>query len=141
METGWLRSSTIPALEQTAAFSQKRHLLLAGNIANNDVPDYRTRDISVTNFQEALQESINAANAPQPISPGSLAQRPGSSVQAFEKVRDVSNQVLYLDGNDVSLEQQVTEMSKNQSLHDMAVALMRSQFRTLNAAITESVNV
>jgi flagellar basal-body rod protein FlgB len=46
-------------------------------------------------------------------------------------------QVVYHDNSDVSLEQQVTEISKNQHLHDLAVTTLRSQFELLRAAITE----
>ncbi len=136
MWTSWLNGSTIPALEQSLAFTQRRHMVLAGNIANIDVPDYQTRDLSEANFQSALKESIETRKYSNTRSPGST-----DSVSAEEKVRDVRNQVLYLDGNDVSLEQQVTQISKNQMLHDTAVALMRSQFATLKSAITESANV
>jgi flagellar basal-body rod protein FlgB len=118
------------------AFAQKRHALLAGNIANQDVPDYKTRDLSVEDFQEALKSSIQAQRSTEYRSPGSTI-----SMDPAEKLRDVSNQVLYLDGSDVSLEQQVTQINKNQALHDTAIALMRSQFQTLRAAITESANV
>lgn len=141
MWTSWLQSSTIPALEQSVAFAQKRHTLLAGNIANIDVPDYRTRDLSLTDFQETLQESIHADQSSQSYSAGQALLKPHESVKAMEKVRDVRNQILYLDGNDVSLEQQVTQISKNQLMHDTAVALMRSQFKTLSAAISENANV
>jgi flagellar basal-body rod protein FlgB len=136
MWNSWLSGSSIPALEQSMAFAQKRHALLAGNIANQDVPDYKTRDLSVEDFQEALKSSIQAQRSPTHRSPGSTI-----TMNPAEKLRDVGNQVLYLDGSDVSLEQQVTQINKNQMLHDTAIALMRSQFQTLRAAITESANV
>lgn len=141
MWSSWLNDSTIPALEQSLAFAQRRHVLLAGNIANSDVPGYRTRDLSETEFQDALKQSIEAAKSPETQSPGHLSTKPGSRVTAEEKVRDVRNQVLYLDGSDVSMEQQITQISKNALFHDTAIALMRSQFQTIHSAITESANV
>jgi flagellar basal-body rod protein FlgB len=136
MWTSWLNDSSVPALEQSLAFAQKRHALLAGNIANQDVPDYKTRDLSVDDFQEALKSSIQNNHAPSYSSSGTRI-----NVDPAEKIRDVRNQVMYLDGSDVSLEHQITQINKNQMLHDTAIALMRSQFQTLNAAITESANV
>ena len=44
---GIFNSTTIPALEQTMVFAQKRHELLAGNVANFDTPDYRARDLDI----------------------------------------------------------------------------------------------
>ncbi len=130
----WLNGSTLPALEQATVFAEKRHLLLAGNIANIDTPDYQTRDVSVDDFQSTLKEALT--NPRTQAMPGST--ETGTSL---EQVRDVSRQVLYHDGSDVSLEQQVTEISKNQGMHNMAIALMRSQFQSLEVAIRESVAV
>jgi flagellar basal-body rod protein FlgB len=39
----------------------------------------------------------------------------------------------------VSLEAQVTELAKNQSMHNMAIGLLSVQFRQLKAAISERV--
>ena len=137
MWTSLLNGTALPALEQTVNFSQKRHLLLASNLANMDTPGYQTRDVSVDNFQKQLH---NAIQRPQSASTSYAA--PLETQQAnFAKVRDVSNQILMHDGSDVSLEQQVTEISKNQGMHNTAIALMRSQIQTLRAAISESVNV
>ena len=134
----WLQGSTLPALEQAAAFSENRQALLAGNIANLDVPGYKTRDLSTDEFQERLRAAIEQVQNP---SIGRLPGEPASQLPAMERVRDVSQQILYHDGSDVSLEEQVTQISKNQSLHNIAIALMRSQFRNMEVAIRESVNV
>lgn len=134
----WINSSALPALEQAAVFTENRQALLAGNIANMDVPGYKTRDISTSEFQSRLREALST-----PQSPGSSAMFHGqpSEVPTMERVRDVSQQVLLHDGSDVSLEEQVTQISKNEALHNISIALMRSQFRSLEAAIRETVNV
>jgi flagellar basal-body rod protein FlgB len=137
MLTSFLNGTSLPALEQSVNFAQKRHILLASNLANMDTPDYQTRDISVDNFQETLRTAINSSQAPP-----TRYVSPTESQQAnYAQVRDVSKQILLHDGSDVSLEQQVTEISKNQAMHNTAIALMRSQFQTLKAAISESANV
>ena len=59
-----LKSSTIPVLEQVANFSQARHNILAGNIANIDTPHYVARDLSVTDFQSRLKSAIEADRQP-----------------------------------------------------------------------------
>lgn len=51
-------STAIPVLEQVVAFTQARHGVLAGNVANLDTPDYKTRDLSPALFQEKLKEAI-----------------------------------------------------------------------------------
>jgi flagellar basal-body rod protein FlgB len=136
---GMFRTSTVPALEQTVAFAQRRHEVLAGNLANLDTPGYRTRDLSVADFQNALADSIEAAQHP---SPGHATAVPGTGSPAtrgdfMEGPRHAMEQVVFHDNSDVGLESQVTEMAKNQHLHNSAIALMRSQFGLLRAAISE----
>ncbi len=53
-----LQQTTIPLLEQVTAFGQRRHQVLAGNIANIDTPDYKTRDLSMPDFEQALQRAV-----------------------------------------------------------------------------------
>lgn len=138
MWNNWINGSSLPALEQAAVFTENRQALLAGNIANLDVPGYKTRDLSTSDFQLRLREALEAEQSPgnSTISAG----KP-SDVPSMERVRDVSQHVLMHDGSDVSLEEQVTQISKNESLHNISIALMRAQFRNLEAAIRESVNV
>ncbi len=140
MFDSWLSNSSLPALEQTAVFSQKRHQLLAGNLANLDTPDYKTRDLSLTEFQTQLKAATNPSKSGETTYVPGKGQQPVTQQQALEKARDVTKQILYHDGGDVSLEEQVTEISKNQSMHNTAIALMRSQFQTLQVAIRESAS-
>lgn len=137
MWSSLLNSTALPALEQTVNFAQKRHLLLASNLANLDTPDYQTRDVSIENFQDQLRTALTRSQTPSTR----YATPIETQQDDFAKVRDVSKQVLLHDGSDVSLEEQVTEISKNQAMHNTAIALMRSQLQTLKVAITESVNV
>lgn len=136
---GIFNQTTIPALEQTITFAQRRHELLAGNLANLDTPGYRARDLSVADFQTALAESVR--NAEQPAAGGAhrAADRlaPVTRDDLYSGPREATEQVVFHDGSDVSLEQQVTEIAKNRHLHGLAIATMRSQFALLQAAITE----
>lgn len=135
MWTSMMGSSALPAIEQASIFTEKRHALLAGNIANLDTPDYQTRDLSLNDFQSTLKDALESEDSPS--MPGSAA----TLVEPMDRVRDVGKQILYHDGSDVSLEEQVTEVSKNQGLHNMTIALMRSQFQSLQIAIQESVAI
>jgi flagellar basal-body rod protein FlgB len=143
--------TTLPVLEQVVQFTQARHGVLAGNIANLDTPGYRTRDLSPQQFQERLQEALAArrqslpggtaalnrqllgAGSPSPL-PASAAAR---SWRDLDQVSDSMKSVLYHDESDVSLERQIAEISKNQSRHNLALGLMTHQFQLLQAAIAE----
>ena len=150
MLSSLFQSSTIPVLEQVVNFTEARHGVLAGNIANLDTPGYKTRDISPQMFQERLREAIQVKNEPE-ISPTMLGDvadmTPGEKIErqearqlaAFDKVKDSLKGILRHDGVNVSMEEQVNEMTKNQQQHNLAIGIMTAQFRLLRAAITERV--
>jgi flagellar basal-body rod protein FlgB len=137
-------SSPLGALEQVVNFTQARHGVLAGNIANIDTPGYKSRDISVDVFQSRLNEAIKAqhaaATSPSYEINAQLHGKPtGVGQENWEQVRESTNDILFHDNHDVSLETQVTEISKNQAMHNMALTIMNAQFRLLRTAVTERV--
>ena len=149
MLSSLFQSSSLPVLENVVNFTEARHGVLAGNIANLDTPGYKTRDLSPEMFQQRLREAIETKN--QPISPTSLGdvadlsptdnfeQQAIKQQVAFRKVKDSMKSILRHDGDDVSMEKQVNEMMKNQQQHNLAIGIMSAQFRLLRAAITDRV--
>ena len=138
MSSSLFQSTTIPVLAQVVDFAQSRHAVLAGNIANFDTPGYRTRDLSPEAFRERLKEAIaeqdHHAGSLGPVSPS----RSGDNLP-FAKVKESLKSILYHDDSNVSLERQVTEIMKNQGMHNTALAILRSQFSLLQVAISERV--
>jgi flagellar basal-body rod protein FlgB len=133
-----LNSSTLPMLEQVVGFTQARHNVLAGNIANLDTPGYRASDLSPDLFTQHLHEMVESRKngTTDPNSP--LQDASGGSKNAPYATHSWDT-ILRHDDNNTSLEHQVTEMSKNQMQHNMAVSIMVSQFRLLQTAISERV--
>ncbi|MBL8829187.1 MAG: flagellar basal body rod protein FlgB [Planctomycetaceae bacterium] len=128
-------STSIPVAEQVAHFAQARHQVLAGNLANIDTPGYRTRDLSVTQFQQRLKQAIvEQQQSPQPESESS---RTHASSRPMEKVKEGIGTILHHDDSNVGVEHQVTEIAKNQMQHNLAMTIMGNQFRLLQAAISE----
>jgi flagellar basal-body rod protein FlgB len=137
MFTGMFESTTIPVLQEVVGFTQARHNVLAGNIANLEVPGYKTRDLSVVDFQARLHEAIEERRHP-PVerSPGEPDfQEP----EPLAEVAKNSKTIMRHDENNVSPEQQVSEVMKNQLEHNMALSLMVQQFRQLEVAISGRV--
>jgi flagellar basal-body rod protein FlgB len=136
-----LNTSTLPVLQEVVAFTEARHGVLAGNVANLDTPGYRTRDLSVDTFQQRLRELVAASKptqtaASEVASPGILQKPPDAELR---QVRDSMKAILYHDQSDKSLEKQVLEISKNQFMHNLAITIMSSQFRMLQTAVSERV--
>ena len=131
------QSTSIPVLQEVIGFAQARHEVLVSNVANVNTPGYRVRDLSVDNFQQRLQEAIDAQQETgTALSPGEISEREAASMQ---QVRETTRDILYHDGTDVGMEQQVLEISKNQYMHNMAISIMGTQFRMLQTAISERV--
>ncbi len=138
-------SSGIPVLEQVINYSQARHNLLAGNIANLDTPGYRTRDIPPAAFEAKLKEAIESSRR-QTAEPDLNMENPDLELNStggprnrmpFQAVKDSLASILRHDDGNVGMEQQVAELSKNQMQHNLAVNILASQFRLLQAAISE----
>ena len=60
-----------------------------------------------------------------------------AELDAIKDVASNMKSILRHDDGNVGLDQQVTAVAKNQMQHNMAIALLSSQFRLLQAAITE----
>ncbi len=126
-------STTIPLLEQVVNFAQTRHGILAGNIANLDTPGYRVRDLSTEQFEGRLKQAINDRNESSE-SIGQLAWNPSDPM---EQVGTALEDILYHDDSTGSMEKQIAALSKNQMQHNLALSIMNSQFRLLQAAVSE----
>lgn len=143
------QSTTIPVLEQVVKFTEARHGVLAGNIANLDTPGYKTRDLSPERFESKLKQAIETHYQPpsQPydsrsmgLSSARAAERhEAKRLEAFRQVDDAMKSILRHDGDDVGMEKEVNEIMKNQQQHNLAINIMSAQFRLLRAAITERV--
>ena len=64
-------NTTIPVLQEVLSFSEARHNVLAGNVANADTPGYRIRDLNTETFQTRLRETIERRSSrDSTLSPG-----------------------------------------------------------------------
>ena len=127
--------TTVPVLEHVVNFAQTRHAVLAGNIANLDTPGYHVRDLDRESFQAQLRSAIDQRHRP----PGTGSRGSESTRRAAlsgEVLRNPQTILRHDDAN-VSLEHEVAEMVKNQMEHNLGLAIMVSQFRLLQTAISE----
>lgn len=128
------RETSVPLLEQVVNFSQRRHAVLAGNIANMDTPGYRVRDLPPEKFQARLQEALARRDEP-----GSIygASRSGTVHDPVEDVGTDLEGILFHDDSNDSIEKQVMAVTENQILHNLTLSILTSQFRLLKAAVSE----
>lgn len=130
-------STTIPVMEQVVNFAQKRHGVLAGNLANLDTPGYQVRDLSPQAFESKLKKVLeDRQETATQVSYGDLSRQIESPLG---KISGELEDFLYHDESTGNLETQVAAISKNQLQHNLALSIMTSQFRLLQAAISEKV--
>ncbi len=162
-----LQQTTIPILEKVTAFGQRRHQVLAGNIANIDTNDYKMRDLPVQDFELALKNAIQARrenNSPLPnankltLSPGEfmagMQQSLGKLTGTHDQMKNLADffgeelhvardaeftNVKFHDGGNRSIEEESMEMVKNASMQSFAIQVMISQMRTLESVISERI--
>lgn len=131
-------NTTIPVLQEMLSFSEARHNVLAGNVANADTPGYQVRDLNMDTFQTRLREALERRSSRDTtLSPGEQSVLPADD--EMREVRDSLKNIEFLDGSNIAMEQQAAEVAKNQYLHNLTVSIMTNQFRLLQAAISERV--
>ena len=127
--------SSYEVLQRVAMFGERRQQVLAENIANIDTPGYKTRDLDLAGFQLALQKTCETAS-----SPAAARQQMQAISEEFERPRAVNGTNLtFHDGNNRSIEREMTELTKNLLMQNFAVELMSAQTNTLAAVISERV--
>lgn len=94
----------------------------AGNIANQNTPGYKARAVAFdAAFQQALAEGdVSAAAAVEP------------------EVYEPRSTMVHVDGNDVSLNREIMESAKNQTLYNAYLAMVKGKMRLLNTAATQA---
>lgn len=127
MIDGVINADAIPALEKLAQFAGARHRLIVNNIANFDTPGFRPMDLSVSDFQEQLAETIRDHRAGRTPKPIELEPKPKG------------DNILFHDGNDRDLDRTMQDLVENFLTFRVATELLRSRFESINTAIRERV--
>lgn len=152
------QASTMPLLQQIAKFSEKRQEVLAGNIAGIDTPDYKSRDLPVQSFHEALSRAARQLKSPQSpypnqytssLFPIELPTSPLSRETATDKVAAEFSDDLFRaspipeselglqDRGKRGIEYEMREMTKTLMIQNYAMQMMQAQFDLLEAVIAE----
>ncbi len=142
-----LLAGTQPLLEQVAAFTERRHDVLAGNLANISTPGYEARDLPVEKFQAALKVAIESGSTSDELTGRPLwtsaditptsAFRELASADLHQADRRDAISPTYQDGASRSIEQELMELTKNSMTQQFAVELLAAQFNKLQMVISE----
>ena len=141
MLDAFLAPTTVPLLEQTAAFGERRHEVLVGNVANVDTPGYRRQDLDEEGFMAALKSAVEARSNPMPRPTKYGLPDPDPAVHFAQSLTNVRTAAranpTFQDGAERSVETDVLAMTRNLMRQSMSIELMASQMNLLASVISE----
>src|SRR5258707_12312076 len=104
-----------PVLERMLQFTAARQKLIAENVVNISLPNYRQKDLSLEQFQAMLRDRID--------------DRDSSRSARFDDITAELEQpehgILFHDGTNRSMEQLMTDQAKNGMMHNFIIELLR----------------
>jgi flagellar basal-body rod protein FlgB len=114
----------------------KRHQILTNNIANIDTPNFKRSDIS---FEQTLKRAVeNASSGSLPLAttnPGHIAFVDNDPTD-YPIVQE-NNFTFRNDGNNVDIEKEVAEATKNNLLYNSYTQMLVSKLGLMKSAIQE----
>src|SRR5438876_8493228 len=129
--TSITQRDSLPLVEAMVAFTERRHNVLAENIANIDTPGYRTRQLDPAAFQAELRRAAaDGTSAAGARSAGSRMRTAATDVQT-----EPAENLMFQDGTNARIERQMAMLAENALAHQTSVELMRSAYATLTSAI------
>ena len=153
MINSFIRPPTVPLLKQVAQFNERRQQVLTANIAKIDTPDYKTRDLPVEAFQEAMKKAVRQLKSPSlhtsqstssllPIEfPSTLMTREPAvddlfTEELFRSQPLPSHSLGLQDNGKRNIEHEVMEMTRTLMMQSYAMQMMTSQYDLLESVIS-----
>jgi flagellar basal-body rod protein FlgB len=134
-----LTSRTTQAIELTAQFAERRHGILAENVANVATPDYHTQQLDPEEFQAALREALQRAEAANEsrldLRGDAQFSTTGDGRVVVKPSREPAPNVLFHDGTNARLEALMADVAENALSYELATSLLRGRFNTMLTAI------
>jgi len=118
----------MPVLERALDIRALRHDIISSNIANEETPGYRVRDIE---FQRELDKRnwVQLVSTHKNHFHGSNRSHPDVQVVIRE------DPVNTLDNNSVSLEREMVKMAENTMMYNATVTILVRKFQAIREAI------
>jgi flagellar basal-body rod protein FlgB len=113
-------NESIQMLNRLLDASALRQRVLANNLANADTPRFKRKDVE---FREMLTKAVDSANASRELS----VVQPKIIVDTAAPSRP--------DGNSVSMQRELGEMTENSLLYQFATRAVSRKFDTIRKAI------
>ncbi len=122
----------IPTLERILDIRSYRHRVLASNIANEETPGYKARDVD---FQKELNREVSGMVRQTVTNRRHLSGTggPGADMEVItRRSPDISG-----DNNSVNLEKEMVRLTENAKKYSATATILGKKFQMLREAIKE----
>lgn len=123
-----LFSNTITNLENAISYSTAKQKVISNNIANIDTPNYKAQEVR---FNKVLSNEMSKFNA---IKTNERHIDFGSTSGGYQIVTR-NNTNYQHNGNNVDIDQEMTEMAKNQIQYNALIDRLSSKYNSLKTVI------
>jgi flagellar basal-body rod protein FlgB len=132
-------SSISSKLFEQLNFRGERQKVISSNIANINTPGYKTKELV---FEDELNNSINN-NSLQMKATNSrhMSNVNSSTANSNPKLMQVENLEEQNDGNNVNIDTQMGEMSKNKVLFDAIQSSIKRDSRLFRSVVESSAKI
>ena len=124
-----LFSGTITSLEKAISQSTAKQRVISNNIANVDTPDYKSQEVR---FNSALSNEMQKLQSKKTNS--KHIEFGGSDSSGYRIVTN-NNTSYNNNGNNVDIDQEMTEMAKNQIQYNALIERLSGKFNSLKTVI------
>lgn len=128
-----LSSPRAVVLEQALAASSLRQKAISNNIANVNTPEYKKSEVL---FEDMLQSVMNGDKMPM-LQTNARHLSPQKSGIPTPKLNVVSNTSIRKDGNNVDIDVEMANLSKNSIYYNAVVQQLSSYYSGLKTVIRE----
>ena len=127
--SGWLNTPNLQMLEKGLDATSLRHRVLSHNVANVDTPDYKRSDVD---FSAIFADATGDGLTLKKTSPRHLD---GVMSSANKAVVTDNSTTIRNDGNNVSIEQEMTWLAENSIQYNSIARAITSELGKLRTVI------
>ena len=132
-------------LKSRMGYLSQRQKVIAQNVANGDTPDYQPRDLKAYSFKATLDQqasgqpyrggpvSPTATNGVQMMATSATHMAPAKPVSPWRSPEQADSETT-LDGNSVTLEDQMLKMTDARMNYDAAVGFYQKSMQMLKTS-------
>lgn len=123
-------------LEQALDLRSARHVVITSNIANQDTPGYKSKEID---FNKALSDAQRGRSTLKLSKTSAMHISPGTSGSSLspEITLSPSRGTKRLDGNTVNAEREMTRLAENTFMYQATAQLISKKFASIKSVINE----